>query len=63
MFYVAFFKLQQLCKTRRSNESFFKIEFVLFINIFIRKQEKLKNMLAAECIISHTGKSSPESRN
>lgn len=38
-------------------------ELVLFINIFIRKLEKLKNTLATECIACHIGKSSPESRS
>lgn len=41
----------------------FLIELVLFINIFIRKLEKLKTLLATECIACHIGHSSPESRN
>lgn len=38
-------------------------ELVLFINIFIRKLEKLKNTLATECMVCHVRSSSPDSRN
>lgn len=38
-------------------------ELVLFINIFIRKLERLKNTLAPECMVCHIGNSSPDSRS
>lgn len=37
-------------------------EVILFINIFIRKLEKLKSMLAAACTISHVGNNPSGSR-
>ena len=60
-----FFKVQYFLKLEniiKVTEKLFK-ELILFINIFIRKLEKLKNMLATEHIACHLRNSPPESRN